>query len=85
MNNHKLLDEKYCTIKTLDISEVENDFIYQLLDTYLTKIVQAPPANLDLSITKLINTVINYYTAARQNELIDVETARRLFNLKTKK
>ena len=76
------MNTKDIIMRSFDVSNVENDFIYQLVDHYLTDISINPSNDLYASINNLVDTILSYYMSAKQNGVIDLENSRRMLALK---
>ena len=70
------------SVRTLDISTIQNDFIYKLIDFYLEEITITPSTDISQSITNLVDTIMSYYLLARQNGVINISNARKMLSLK---
>ena len=57
-------------LQTLDISNIQNDFIYKLVDYYLEEISKEQSDNLVQSITNLVDTLLSYYLLAQKMVLL---------------
>ena len=80
-NKHVIMQNDMC-LRTFDLSSVENDFIYQLIDYYLDDISENKPANLFTSVNNLVDTIMSFYLLAKKNGVIDIENSRRMLALK---
>ncbi len=72
-------------LHTFDISDINNDFIYQLIDYYLEEISSEPSEDLTQSITNLVDTIMSFYLLAQKNNVINIENSRKLLSLKMDK
>lgn len=68
--------------KIFDITDIQNDFIYKLVDYYLEEISLEPSDNIPKSITNLVDTIMSYYLLAKKNGVIDLTNSRKLLILK---
>lgn len=69
-------------IKTFDISDIQYDFIYQMINYYLTEISLKPNGDLVESTTNLVDTIMSYYLLAQKNGVINMENSRKMLSLK---
>lgn len=67
---------------TFDISNVENDFIYKMIEYYLEQVTKEPSMNLIDSINNMVDTIMSYYLLAKRNGVINVTNARKMLALK---
>lgn len=70
------------SMQTLDISNVQNDFIYKLIDFYLEEITLSAPDNISQSVINLVDTLMSYYLLAQQNGVINIDNARQMLSIK---
>lgn len=75
----------HLNIKTFDISSIQNDFIYKLVDYYLEEISLEPSQNITESITNMVDTIMSFHLLAQKNGVIDVSNSRKFLALKTGK
>ena len=69
-------------IKILEISTIENDFIYKMVELYLDQLSSEPSDDLIWSINNLVDTIMSFYLVAKQNSVIDIDNSRKLLELK---
>jgi hypothetical protein len=69
-------------LKTMDISNIQNDFIYKIVDYYLHEVTLEKPVDITDSINNLIDTLMSYYLIAKQNGVIDINNSRKLLAIK---
>lgn len=72
-------------IKTFDISNIQNDFIYKLIDYYLDEISVEPSDDIIKSITNLVDTIMSFYLLAQSNGVINIANSRKLLEFKLNK
>lgn len=71
--------------KTLDVSSISNDFIYNMVDFYLDEVMQVKGQNNLVDATVgLVDCIMSYYLMARQNGVVDLEASRKMLSLKLK-
>lgn len=81
-------DKKYFdnqNIKTLDISNIQNDFIYKLIDYYLEEITLELPHDINKSVMNLVDTVMRFYLLAQQHGVINISDSRKILELNINK
>ncbi|XWV25855.1 putative orfan [Tupanvirus soda lake] len=69
-------------MESFDITNIQNDFIYKLVDYYLDEISTEPSENIMQSIANLVDTIMSFYMLAQKSGVIDVANSRRMLSLK---
>lgn len=78
-----IMDKKFdITAEQLDISNIENDFIYKLISYYLDDISLEPVDDIIGSITNLVDTIMSFYLLAKKNGRVDIENSRKILAIK---
>ena len=54
-------------IQTIDPTNIQNNFIYNLVDYYLEEISSQPPDNILQSVANITNTIMSYYLLVQKN------------------
>lgn len=68
--------------KTFDITDIQNDFIYKLIDYYLDETTNQPLFNLSMSISNMVDTVMSFYLLSHRNGVINVDNSRKMLDTK---
>ncbi|XWV24619.1 putative ORFan [Tupanvirus deep ocean] len=69
-------------MESFDITNIQNDFIYKLVDYYLDEISTEPSENIMQSIANLVDTIMSFYMLAQKSGVIDVTNSRKMLSLK---
>jgi hypothetical protein len=61
---------------------IQNDFIYKLIDYYLEEISTEPSDNIIQSIVNIVDTMMSFYLLAQNNGVTDITNSRKMLSLK---